>query len=95
MGNVTVLLTGNVDAAGEVGRAKFENVFGLKQILLTKHRKVSYNFAKKFFEYANGYKPSLDQRLRLYSMISSQAEVSRMKDLIRQVLVYSMEQGRE
>jgi len=28
-------------------------------------------------------------------MISSQAEVSRMKDLIRQVLVYSMEQGRE
>lgn len=88
-------LAGKVDAAGEVAQKKFENIFGFKKILFSDHRKVAYNFIKKFFEYANGYKPSLDQRLRLYSMISSQAEVSRMKDLIRQVLVYSMEQGRE
>ena len=84
-------LTGNVDAAGEVGRAKFENVFGLKQILLSKHRKVAYNFAKKFFEYANGYAPSLRQRLDLYAMIPAEAEACRMKDLIREVLVYSLE----
>ena len=84
-------LTGNVDAAGEVGRAKFENVYGLKQILLSKHRKVAYNFAKKFFEYANGYAPSLKQRLDLYAMIPAEAEACRMKDLIREVLVYSLE----
>ena len=84
-------LTGNVDAAGEVGRAKFENVFGLKQILLSKHRKVAYNFAKKFFEYANGYAPSLKQRLDLYAMIPAEAEACRMKDFIREVLVYSLE----
>ena len=84
-------LTGNVDAAGEVGRAKFENVSGLKQILLSKHRKVAYNFAKKFFEYANGYAPSLRQRLDLYAMIPAEAEACRMKDLIREVLVYSLE----
>ena len=84
-------LTGNVDAAGEVGRSKFENVFGLKQILLSKHRKVAYNFAKKFFEYANGYAPSLKQRLDLYAMIPAEAEACRMKDLIREVLVYSLE----
>ena len=88
-------LTGNVDAAGEVGRAKFENVFGLKQILLSKHRKVAYNFAKKFFEYANGYAPSLKQRLDLYAMIPAEAEACRMKDLIREVLVYSLEREAE
>ena len=88
-------LTGKVDATGEVGRAKFENVFGLKQILLSKHRKVAYNFAKKFFEYANGYAPSLKQRLDLYAMIPAEAEACRMKDLIREVLAYSLEGGSE
>ena len=88
-------LTGKVDATGEVGRAKFENVFGLKQILLSKHRKVAYNFAKKFFEYANGYAPSLKQRLDLYAMIPAEAEACRMKDLIREVLAYSLEGGAE
>ena len=88
-------LTGKVDATGEVGRAKFENVFGLKQILLSKHRKVAYNFAKKFFEYANGYAPSLKQRLDLYAMILAEAEACRMKDLIREVLAYSLEGGAE
>ena len=72
-----------------------ENVFGLKQILLSKHRKVSYNFAKKFFEYANGYSPSLKQRLDLNAMIPTEAEACRMKDLIREVLVYSLEGGAE
>jgi len=84
-------LTGNVDAAGEVGRAKFEDVFGLKKILLSKHRKVAYNFAKTFFEYANGYTPNLQQRLHLYAMIPAEADACGMKDLIRQVLVYSLE----
>ena len=54
-------------------------------------RKVSYNFAKNFFEYANGYAPSLKQRLDLYAMIPAEAQACRMKDLLREVLVYSLE----
>ncbi len=84
-------LAGEVDSAGEIDKAKFEDVFGLKNILLSDHRKVAYNFAKKFFEYANGYKPNLEQRLELYAMIPAKAEACRMKDLIARVLVYSLE----
>ena len=88
-------LTGEVDAAGEVSWSKFKNVFGLKKILLSDHQKIAYNFAKKFFEYANGYTPRLEQCRELYAMISTEAEACRMKDLIRQVLVYSIEGARE
>jgi hypothetical protein len=84
-------LAGEVDSAGEIDKDKFEDVFGLKKILLSNHRKVAYNFAKKFFEYANGYKPNLEQRLELYAMIPAEAEACRMKDLITKVLVYSLE----
>ncbi|MCP4847271.1 MAG: DUF1585 domain-containing protein, partial [Verrucomicrobiaceae bacterium] len=84
-------LSGEVDASGEINGAGFEDVFGLKKILLSDHRKIAYNFSKKFFEYANGYAPSLDQRLELYAMIPAEAEACRMKDLITRVLVYSME----
>ena len=88
-------LAGEVDAAGEIDKDKFEDVFGLKKILLSDHRKVAYNFAKKFFEYANGYKPNLKQRLHLHAMIPDNAEECRMKDLITRVLVYSLEGERE
>lgn len=84
-------LAGEVDSTGEINGANFKDVFGLKQILLSDHRKIAYNFIKKFFEYANGYAPSLDQRLELYAMIPAEAEACRMKDLITRVLVYSME----
>jgi hypothetical protein len=84
-------LAGEVDSAGEIDKARFEDVFGLKKILLSDHRKVAYNFSKKFFEYANGYKPNLEQRLELYAMIPAEAEACRMKDLITMVLVYSLE----
>jgi hypothetical protein len=84
-------LAGEVDAAGEIDKDKFEDVFGLKKILLSDHKKVAYNFIKKFFEYANGYKPNLKQRLHLHAMISDNAGQCRMKDLIAGVLVYSLE----
>jgi len=84
-----------VDSAGEIDKAKFEDVFGLKKILLSDHRKVAYNFAKKFFEYANGYQPNLKQRMHLFAMIPDNVGECRMKDLIRQVLIYSMEGVRE
>ena len=80
-----------MDAAGEIDKDKFEDVFGLKKILLSDHKKVAYNFIKKFFEYANGYKPNLKQRLHLHAMIPDNAEQCRMKDLIVGVLVYSLE----
>ena len=84
-------LAGEVDSSGEVDRVKFSNVLGLKKILLSDYQNIAYNFAKKFFEYANGYAPRLEQRRELYAMIPSEAEACRMKDLIRQVLVYSIE----
>ena len=88
-------LTGPVDAAGEIDKARFEDVFGLKKILLSDHKKVAYNFAKKFFEYANGYVPNLKQRMHLFAMIPDNAAECRMKDLIAGVLVYSLEGGHQ
>ena len=80
---------GDVDASGEIGETEFEDVFGLKKILLSDHRKIAYNFAKKFFEYANGFKPTLEQRLDLYEMIPEKPEDCRMKNLITEVCTYS------
>jgi len=82
-------LSGEVDAASEIYETEFEGVIGLKRILLAKHKKVAYNIAKKLFEYANGYRPTLSQRLDLYGMIPEKAEDCRMKDLITMVLTYS------
>jgi hypothetical protein len=84
-------LAGKVDPSGEINGAGFENVFGLKKILLSDHKKIAYNFAKKFFEYANGYKPNLKQRLYLHIMIPQNTDECRMQDLITKVLVYSLE----
>ena len=78
-----------VDASGEIADAKFTNITGLKKLLLADHKQVAYNLAKTFFEYANGYAPSLEQRLDLHKMIPAKAEDCRMKDLIMDVLTYS------
>ena len=88
-------LVGKVDPSGEIAREKFSDIFGLKKILLSSHKKIAYNFVKKFFEYANGYKPNLAQRLDLFAMIPEQPEQCRMKDLITKTLVYSMESQSE
>ena len=88
-------LGGEVDASGEIATHKFNDVFGLKKILLTDHRKVAYNFTKKFFEYANGYKPDLKERLQLFKLIPENAKECRIKDLITKVLIYSLREGEE
>jgi len=88
-------LGGKVDSSGEIENEKFSDIFGLKKILLSDHKKIAYNFVKKFFEYANGYKPSLKERLDLFAMIPEQPEQCRMKDLITKTLVYSMESQSE
>ena len=82
---------GMVDASSEIGREQFKDIYGLKKILLNGHRKLAYNFAKKFFEYTNGYAPDLPQRLELYDMTSEEPDHNRMKDLLSKVLVYSLE----
>ena len=82
-----------MDAAGEIDGDKFTDVFGLKKILLADHKNIAYNFAKKFFEYANGFQPNLQQRLHLYAMIPDSAENCRVKDLIVKVLLYSLERN--
>ena len=51
---------------------------------------VAYNFAKKFFEYSNGYQPNLTQRLHLWDFINRRPENERMKDLVTEVLTYSL-----
>jgi len=83
-------LAGEVDPSGEIEKEKFADVFGLKKILLSDHKKIAYNFIKKFFEYANGYKPSLKQRLDFFAMIPENSAECRMKDLITKTLVYSL-----
>ena len=88
-------LADEVDASGEVGNMKFADVFSFKKILLSDSKKVAYNFSKKFFEYANGYKPSLKQRLKLHSMISDNDQDCRMKDLITKVLIYSLSEDQK
>ena len=84
-----------MDASGEIATHKFDDVFGLKKILLSDHRKVAYNFTKKFFEYANGYKPDLKERLHLFEMIPGNAKECRIKDLITKVLLYSLREEKE
>lgn len=88
-------MAGKVDSSGSIGNQNFKNIFDLKKIILSDHKKIAYNFSKKFFEYANGYKPSLEQRLVLYSFASENAEECRIKDLITKVLVYSLTGGQE
>ncbi len=81
---------GAVDSSGEVGNRQFEDVFGLKKVLLHDHRRIGYNFAKKFFEYVNGYVPDLEDRLALMAMIHDESDHCRMKDVVTDVLVYSL-----
>ena len=50
---------------------------------------------KKFFEYANGYKPDLKERLHLFEMIPENAKECRIKDLITKVLLYSLTEEKE
>ncbi len=81
-------LTTAVDTAGEIDDQKFTDIFGLKKLLLSGNRKIAYNFARKFFEYVNGYEPDMKQRLALLAMIDQ--DDCRMKDLVTEVLVYSL-----
>ena len=83
---------GQVDASGEIDDTEFDDIFGLKNFLLSDHRKIAYNFAKKFFEYSNGYQPSLRQRLDLFEQIPTNAQDCGMKDLVADVLIYSLTQ---
>ena len=83
-------LGGKVDASGEIAKNPFDDVLGLKKVLLSDSRKIAYNFAKKFFEYANGYKPSLKQRLELFERVAVDPKDCRLKDLMTEILVYSL-----
>ena len=83
-------LGGAVDASGEIDKDKFDDISGLKGILLSDERKIAYNFAKKFFEYANGCKPDLKQRLHLWDYIDRNRGNNRMRDLVTEVLVFSL-----
>ena len=80
--------TSVIDAAGEINEQTFTDIFGLKKILVSDERKIAYNFAKKLFEYANGYAPSLKQRIGLLAMTNPAG--CRIRDLVTNVLVYSV-----
>jgi hypothetical protein len=81
-----------VDPAGEIGDVEFADVRGLKALLLADHKKLAYNLAKTFFEYAKGYEPSLQQRLDLYALIPEKAEDCGVRDLLVDVLAYGVRQ---
>ena len=84
-----------VDAPSEIDKHKFDDICGLKKVLLSNQQKVAYNFAKKFFEYANGYQPNLSQRLHLWEFINRGPENERMKDLVTEVLTHSLTQQKK
>ena len=81
--------TSNIDAGGTIDGEEFADVFGLKRLIAQKEQTVAYNFAKKFFEYANGIQPSLKQRLYLMAMIESKG--CAMQDIVTEVLAYSIQ----
>jgi hypothetical protein len=80
-----------VDAAGEIDGKTFTDIFGLKKILLTEERKIAYNFAKKFFEYANGYQADLSQRLHFWNHLGEKSDHGRLKNVVTEVLIYSLQ----
>ena len=80
---------GDIDSSGEIDDRRFHNIFGLKQLLLSNQRTIGYNFAKKFFQFTNGYTPNLKQRLALLAMLDENPDKCRMKDIVTDVLVYS------
>lgn len=81
---------GEVDPSGEVGGHRFSDIAELKELLLADHRRVGYNFAKKFFEYACGYEPNLGQRLSLLALLHDEPDKCRMKDVVTGVLIRSL-----
>ena len=86
-------LAAQIDPAGKIYEEPFDDIFGLKQILLSDHRKIAYNIAKKFFEYANGYPPTLPQRLDILGMVPEDPEATLTRDLITDIVVYSLTSG--
>ena len=84
-----------VDASGEMGADKFENIFGLKRVLVSNERKIAYNFAKKFFEYARGGKPNLEQRLYLWDFLGKAEENVRLKNIVTEVLITTLNESKE
>ncbi len=84
-----------VDASGEIGADKFKNIFGLKKVLLSNERKIAYNFAKKFFEYARGGKPKLEQRLDLWDFLGEAEENVRLKNIVTEVLISALNEAKE
>ncbi len=83
-------LGGPVDASNEIAGQPFEDIFGLKSILLEQDRRIAFNIAKKLFEYINGYQPDLAQRQDLLAKIPADQGGYGMRDLISDVLVYSI-----
>ncbi len=84
-----------VDPSGAIDGERFVDVFGFKKLLLSDHRKIAYNFIKKFFEYANGYEPDLRQRFDLFAMIPADPDECRLRDLIVKTLTYSVTEATE
>ncbi|MDB4450351.1 DUF1592 domain-containing protein [Akkermansiaceae bacterium] len=78
-----------VDASGEIDDASFQDIFGLKKVLLSNERKLAYNFGKKFFEYAYGDKPDLSQRLQLWDFLGTNPGNLRLGTLMTHVLTHS------
>ena len=64
----------------------------LKKIIISDHQRIAYSFIKKFFEYANGYQPSLSERLDLFALIPNNPKNCKTKDLITEVLMYSLKE---
>ena len=88
-------LSQRVDSSGTVENQKFDNIPDLKKIIISDHQRIAYSFIKKFFEYANGYQPSLSERLDLFALIPNNPKNCKTKDLITEVLMCSLKNSKD
>jgi hypothetical protein len=63
--------------------------------LVSNEWKIAYNFAKKFFEYARGEKPNLEQRLYLWDFLGKAEENVRLKNIVTEVLIKTLNESKE
>ena len=88
-------LSAAVDSSGEVDDTGFNDVAGLKKILLASSDKIAYNMMKQYFEYANGRQPTLVERVELFERIPDRAGDWGVKDLMTEVLLMSLRRNRD
>ena len=84
--------TATVDPSGDLYGNPFRDISELKQILVAAPEKLAYNLSKQFFHYANGYEADLRQRIDLHRLVTSGDADMGLRDILRETIIYSIQQ---